>query len=183
MSDEILWHVDENDQPIGPGFVDRKTAHSNRDMRHREIVVVLNQDGKHLIQKRSKRKDKYPEFWTAAATGHVSYGQSYETAAREELEQELGVLGVALSWLGKVLIETDEESKFVGIFSGTLADDQSITPDPEEVDEVRAVSTRELLLLLQTEKFTPGAYAVLAHLAATSDESLVSSGESHQQIK
>ena len=47
--------------------------------------------GELFLQKRSPWKDKHPNKWDSSAAGHLDAGEDYETAARRELSEELGL--------------------------------------------------------------------------------------------
>ena len=87
---ELFYLVDKNDKVLG--FTARKQAHKDRSKIHRSVDVVATNSSKQiLLQKRSKHKDTFPGFWTISASGHVTYGQTYEQAAKREIEEELGI--------------------------------------------------------------------------------------------
>lgn len=157
---ELFYHVNDQDQVIDS--VTRGEAHSNPEIFHRSVfVLVFNQAGELLLQKRSASKDRFPEFWTVSASGHVNYGQSYDEAAARELEEELG-LSLVLKPEQKIF--EPEESEFSWIYSAELADNQPINFDPTEISAVRFVAPSELRQFQQNHPLTPGALAVLQAL-------------------
>lgn len=157
---ELFYHVDDQDQVIGS--VARGEAHANPEILHRSVfVLVFNQAGELLLQKRSASKDRFPEFWTVSASGHVNYGQSYAEAAARELEEELG-LSLVLKPEQKVFLP--EESEFAWVYTTKLTDDQPINFDPTEISVVRFVAPSELRQFQQNHPLTPGALAALQAL-------------------
>jgi isopentenyldiphosphate isomerase len=54
-------------------------------------VFLLDEDGRIYLQKRSIEKLEHPGKWDSSASGHVESGESYQTAAARELEEEIGV--------------------------------------------------------------------------------------------
>lgn len=161
---ELLWHVDENDNPIGP--IERKKAHSDASFIHRVVLILLRDaENNYLLQKRSESKDKYPGAWTVAASGHVDYLESYELAAERELREELGLIGIALTQVNTLLIRTEEESQYVGVFVGEVNKTDEIAVDRGEITDLITVDEKRLLCLLSEEQFTPFAYQVLSLLA------------------
>ena len=63
-------------------------------LRHRAVhIFVWRSDGPLLIHLRSDDKEEFSSVWLSSALGHVSAGESYESAARRELAQELGISG------------------------------------------------------------------------------------------
>jgi len=112
---EYFYIVDENDRVIGKAS--REECHSNPKLIHRSVYIfMLNSKGEIFIQRRSLKKDLYPGFYTASATGHVDYGEDYDEAARRELKEELGI-DAPLHRLGKVksFSETEREISMVYI--------------------------------------------------------------------
>jgi 16S rRNA (adenine1518-N6/adenine1519-N6)-dimethyltransferase len=70
------------------------------ELPHRSVhILVQNRVGKWFLQKRSVWKDSNPGKWDSSVAGHLQAGEGYETAARRELREELGVTEYA--WLGK----------------------------------------------------------------------------------
>ncbi len=157
---ELFYHVDDQDQVIGA--VTRGEAHANPEILHRSVfVLVFNQAGELLLQKRSASKDKFPGCWTISASGHVDYGHSYAEAAARELEEELG-LSLVLKPEQKIFLP--EESEFAWIYSAKFADDRSINFDPTEISVVRFVAPKQLQQFQQDHPLTPGALAALQAL-------------------
>jgi len=154
---ELFYHVDDQDRVIGA--VTRGEVHANPEILHRSVfVLVFNQAGELLLQKRSASKDKFPGCWTISASGHVDYGHSYAEAAARELEEELG-LSLVLKPEQKVFLP--EESEFAWIYSAKLADNQPINFDPTEISAVRFVAPSQLRQFQQNRPLTPGATRVL----------------------
>ncbi len=86
---EYFWVVDEEDHVIGKET--REKCH-NTKLIHRSVYIFLNNSKKGIfIQKRSMMKDLYPGYYTGSASGHVTFGETYDKAALRELEEELGV--------------------------------------------------------------------------------------------
>jgi isopentenyl-diphosphate Delta-isomerase len=148
---ELFYLVDENDNELES--VPRAEAHADRTKIHRSVQIVLsNAAGQVLLQKRSMNKDKHPGKWTVSASGHVTYGQSYQEAAIRELAEELGV-SCKLSFVSKSLNVGKTEQEYAAIFVGECEE----TPtkiDKSELDEVKWFSRDELARFCQQEKLT-----------------------------
>ena len=79
MPEEIFDVVDECDRVVGQA--PRSVVHA-RKLLHRAVhIFVFNSRRELLLQKRSALKDEYPLCYTSSASGHLSAGESYETAA------------------------------------------------------------------------------------------------------
>ena len=86
---EMFDVVDPDDRVIG--VASRGRVHAE-GLRHRAIhILVFNAQGEIFLQKRSAWKDKHPGKWDSSAAGHLDSGETYETAARRELSEELGL--------------------------------------------------------------------------------------------
>ncbi len=156
---EYFYHVDENNRVIGKaprGEVHRK------GIWHRAVHIILtNSKGDILLQKRSMTKDLYKGYWTDAAAGHVTYGQSYESAAKRELKEELGI-DVKLEPLFIVKKYTGNDNEFVKVFSARHDGPFKINKD--EVDFVKFFSYGEVLQMMKKEKFTPATIVIFEEI-------------------
>lgn len=99
---ELFYWVDENDQELGA--ITRREAHNGSFKIHRGVwVMVFNKRGELFLHKRSSTKDSDPGKWSLSVGGHVTYGQTYEVAAKREFTEELGVAAPQLEFLEKYL--------------------------------------------------------------------------------
>lgn len=90
MSDEIVTLVDANDLVVGEAPRSRVRS---QGLIHRVCyILVFNTDGQLLLQKRTSIKDLYPGYYDAAAGGVLLAGESYESSAIRELQEELGIV-------------------------------------------------------------------------------------------
>jgi len=86
---EKLDIVNEDDNIIGQDT--RENIHQH-GLLHREIhVIVYNDKGEILFQKRAKDKDICGGLLDVSVGGHVDLGEDYEEAAIKELEEETGI--------------------------------------------------------------------------------------------
>ncbi|MCU1360191.1 MAG: yfcD [Ilumatobacteraceae bacterium] len=61
-------------------------------LRHRCVfIAVVHPDGRLLVHQRSPSKDLWPSWWDIAVGGVVLAGESYDSAARRELAEEVGI--------------------------------------------------------------------------------------------
>ncbi|MEI7730567.1 MAG: SlyX family protein [Verrucomicrobiota bacterium] len=89
MSEEIFDVVNERDEVIGRET--RREVH-RLGLKHRAVhVLVFNRRGELFLQKRSWKKDKHPGTWDSSASGHLASGEDYDTAARREVREEIGL--------------------------------------------------------------------------------------------
>jgi isopentenyl-diphosphate delta-isomerase len=155
---ERLTFVDENDQPIGVG--DRKEAWKKGYYTRNIRVVIRDEKGRFLSQKRSTKKNTYPGIWTVAASGHVDEGESWDTAAHRETTEEVGV-SVQLKPIGTFNFSSDEGEKrvrqIIHVYEGHIDSSTRFILEPDEVDDIRWFELDELKLLINSSpnEYTP----------------------------
>lgn len=159
---ELFYLVDENDNVLGS--IPRGEAHKDRTKIHRSVsIVLINDQGQVLLQKRSIKKDIDPEKWTVSASGHLTFGQGYEDAAYRELAEEIGVTDVHLELKLKKLFPLEREQEIASIYVATY-NDHPTKLDPDEVTEVMWVTVAELEKLHSEQQLTLMAGMVLESL-------------------
>lgn len=149
MQDELFVVVNRKDEIIG--YRTRYECHHNKQLIHRAIgVVVFNDRGQVLLQKRSKNKDLYPGLYTTSASGHVSKGETYLQAAKRELREELGITA-PLKKEVKFLMKLEQETEIDYLFSAKH--NGPFYPEKDDIDEVKFVTSAELSQM--QPQFTP----------------------------
>jgi len=137
---EILDLVNENDEIIGE--VVRKDVHSNKELIHREIaVIIVDSKNRILLQKRSDYKTVNSGAWSVTA-GHVLKGENLLVTAHQELKEEVG-FNTNLVFIKKVLHRYEWETHFVNYFLGRY-NGEEINIEQAEVSEARFFSEEEL---------------------------------------
>ncbi len=112
--EEIFDLVDERDQVIGR--VRRGDAHRDPALLHRSVqVLVFGSDDRLLLQRRSQRKDLFPGYYCASASGHVASGESYDATAARETAEELGITP-PLFGLGTTIVRSPYETEITALF-------------------------------------------------------------------
>lgn len=87
---ELLDIYDENNRPLSI-TKNRRKVHLDGDWHRTSQIWILNKKGDILCNLRSSGKDLFPLYWDLSIGGHVKSGDSYETTAQRELEEELGI--------------------------------------------------------------------------------------------
>jgi len=152
--EEMLVVVDEEDRVVG--YKPRVECLKNPEWITRTVSVALfNSKGEVLLQKRSKKKDRYPGYFTMSASGHVNKGESGEEAAYRELKEELGI-EVSLEFFAKRLVNCDKR-EYVSYFKGYYEGEFLLAND--EVESVKYFSLENLRELIKENKIliTPNA--------------------------
>lgn len=150
--EEIFDIVDEHDQVVGQA--PRSVVHAQKLLHRAVHIFVFNSRRELLLQMRSSLKDEYPLCYTSSASGHLSAGESYETAAPRELEEELG-LAAPLEWLAKFPAGPQTSQEHTVLYR-TFTD---LAPriDPREIDAVTFHSLDEISVMIgrRPEVFSP----------------------------
>lgn len=160
--DEIFEIVDGNGNVTGTAL--RSECHGNPALVHRcAHVVVYHPDGRMLLQKRSDDKDIQPGKWDTAVGGHLGVGEDFETGARREMNEELGLdKSMPLKFLFDSQIRNEVESENVRVFS--VVTEGPFDFDRNEISEVRFWTVEELKQSLERNDFTPNLKAELKKL-------------------
>ncbi|HMI09452.1 MAG TPA: NUDIX domain-containing protein [Candidatus Saccharimonadales bacterium] len=155
---ERLTLVDENDQLIRVG--DRKEAWANGYYTRNIRVVLRDQNGRFLSQKRSMKKDTFAGMWTVAASGHVDEGETWVEAALRETREEIGI-SASLKLVGDFIFKNDEGDKkirqIIHVYEGIIDGSTQFDLEEDEVEDIKWYELDELKSLMQEipDKFTP----------------------------
>ena len=144
--EEYFDIINEEGQVIGQAT--RCACHNDPNLIHRavHILVVDNQD-RIFLQKRSPKKDIQPGKWDTSVGGHLNAGETYDQAARRELEEEIGVSGVTPRYLYSYRWRTSVESEDVRTYLLVWKRPVLATPfslQPEEITDGRFWSFEEI---------------------------------------
>jgi isopentenyl-diphosphate delta-isomerase len=151
------------------GGMDKLRAHQAPGHLHRAFsVLLLDPQGKVLLQQRAPSKYHFAGRWSNSCCGHPAPDVSVVTAAQERTFGELG-LEVQLEAVGSFVYHAaDEASGLVEheddtVLVGRLQARALPAPDPEEVSATRLVSPADLRaeLAADPEAFTPWLAQVL----------------------
>ncbi len=157
--EEIFDVVDENNKVVGKAT--RKEAHT-KGLLHRAVhILIVNSKGQVLLQKRSMTKDLYKGYWIDAAAGHVDSGESYESSARRELKEELGI-STKLEALFDCKKYTGNDNEIIRVFLGKH--NGPFKAHKEEVDFVRFFGPKTILKMMKTENFTPATITIFEEI-------------------
>ena len=166
---EQLEIIDESGRVVGR--VPRAMCHGDPSLAHRAVhVFVKNSRGDVFLQKRSRAKRVQPGRWDTSVGGHLAPGEGYGAAALRELEEELGVkladparLVRCHDYVWRSAIETEHVRTFV---LEHVEHDGPFTLHPEEIEDGRFWSEREIREAVGTGVLTPNLEEELRRLAA-----------------
>lgn len=155
---ELFIVVDKDDNILG--YKTRRECHSDRSLIHRAIhILITNDKGEILLQKRSKTKDLQPGLYTLSVGGHVTKGETYETTAKRELFEELGI-NTPIELITKYLAEVADQTEYVKVYEGQFNGPFKI--DPKEIEEVAFFPKNKLSEM--KGNITPISLLTLKHL-------------------
>jgi len=156
-ADEIVAIVDERNHCIGAATRGEMRA---RGLIHRSTyILVFNPKGELFVQKRSFTKDVYPGYYEPVAGGVVLTEESYQTGARRELEEELGIRDIALCGLFEFYFEDGNLRVWGAAFSCVY--DGKIVIQQEEVESGAFLAVQDVLNHAKAQPFTPDGMYVL----------------------
>jgi isopentenyldiphosphate isomerase len=85
MPEEVIEIVDTEGRTIG--LRNRSEVHRDPSLLHKVVhVLIFNDAGQLLLQKRSMKKDVAPGKWDTSVGGHVSPGEDLMFAALREMD-------------------------------------------------------------------------------------------------
>jgi 8-oxo-dGTP pyrophosphatase MutT (NUDIX family) len=154
---EYVDLVDANDNVVG-----RVTRGEMRAgiLRHRAVfVAVTSPDGKLLIHRRSDIKDLWPGWWDIAVGGVVAAGETYGSAVRRELAEEVGIDNGDPVFLGSGAYD-DADVSLIG-HCYHLVHSGPIEARDGEVAEFLWVDLPELRGRLDRDRFLPDSVSLL----------------------
>jgi isopentenyl-diphosphate delta-isomerase len=116
--------VDRDDKEVG--IMEKMEAHRLGKLHRAFSILLFNDEGKMLLQKRSVHKYHSGGLWTNACCSHPLPEEKMEDATRRRLKEEMGIdLQPAFSYKflykAKVtsdLTEHELDHVFIGIFNG-----------------------------------------------------------------
>lgn len=146
------------------GLLERSECHKNPEIAHKAVhVLVFNSKLELLLQKRSNKKELYPDHWDTSVGGHLMPGETYLEAAIRECLEELGFKPENLNFLYSYRANFPNETELVKTYY-TIFDGPYNFSNSQEVSEVKFFSLEELFLLKDMAGFSPYFLVELKHL-------------------
>jgi isopentenyl-diphosphate Delta-isomerase len=133
--------VDEHDNAIGT--MEKLEAHQKGVLHRAFSVLLFNDEGQLLLQKRSNEKYHSAGLWTNTCCSHPLPGERIEDATTRRLREEMGIDAqtkfaykfIYKTALDKQLIEHEFDHVFIGLFNGTPAINKNEVADWKFVDK------------------------------------------------
>lgn len=140
-SDEMLEITDRHGKVTG--LAPRLEMHGNPLLIHRVVhVLVFNEKGWLLMQKRSNDKDVAPGKWDTSVGGHVNPGEDLLEAAEREMQEELGIINCSPEFLYSYTHTNPYETELVYTYSCIY--EGGLSFNKQEMDEIKFWSIAEI---------------------------------------
>lgn len=164
MSSPRILIVDADDNPVGSASMQEALE---KGLTRRVARIMLNNPNNQLLlQKRANNERVYPGCWDNSVAGHVDEGETALDAALREMEEEIGISGLDLEFVGKYYFEAVDATGKVRKWNHLYKAEIDFTPDqlnPEEVSEVRWFNLKDIKAMIseKPEDFTDGVIEVI----------------------
>jgi len=152
QDEEWLPLVDEQGTVVGKA--PRSVCHRGEKLLHPVVHLHVLNNQKHLyLQKRPMNKLVQPGKWDTAVGGHISFGETLETALKREAWEEIGLRDFAAKLLKTYRWDSEIESELVYVF--VSHDFKSIHLHSDEVEEGRFWTRKQIDENIGNQIFTP----------------------------
>ena len=154
MSEEFVILVDENDNQIGTE--EKVKCHLPNGKLHRAFTALLfDNQGRLVLTRRAKEKMLWPNDWDGTFASHPREGETYVSSGERRMPEELGI-GGTLDYLHKFEYhvpykDVGSENEICGTLIGIIDDSTEIKEIEGEIDQIKYISSKELLLELKTK--------------------------------
>lgn len=143
-SEEMLFVVDENNNPIKPET--REYTHSNGLWHRTAHIFIVDGHGNILCQQRSLKKDQSPGKWEPFFGGHLAAGVSYVDGALTELEEELGIDVTKENMNEYIVYKYLRSKEFCGVYyTSWSGNTKTLKIEKDEVEKVEWLPIEEVL--------------------------------------
>lgn len=138
--DMVIDAVDQYDSPIGEV---RRSEAFERLLNFRVAhVLVFNRRREILVQQLADARARHALKWGSSVAAYVYAGESYRSAARRRLVEELGIPDAELTAIGKTSMFDEGCLKFIGVFS--TVNEGPFDFDRDHIHTVEFVPIREI---------------------------------------
>lgn len=142
--EEQIILVDANDAPVGT--MGKLETHEKGFLHRAFSIIVKNDKGEILLQKRAVGKYHSGGLWTNTCCGHPRAGEEILSAAHRRLREEMG-FDCELAEVAAFIYEADldrglKENEFLHVFVGAYNGDPA--PNPNEADDWKRMTGDDL---------------------------------------
>jgi isopentenyl-diphosphate delta-isomerase len=136
----LIDRVDADDRSIGR--IPRERALAEGANFRTAHIFVFDHAERLLLQRLSATRRRNPGRWGSSVASYVRSGEAYEEAAQRRLREELG-LRTALRFVGKMPMQDEHSTKFVGLY--TCISESAEICEPDHIAELRYWSRADLV--------------------------------------
>ena len=174
---DLVELVDSDGRAVGESTVEE--AHQAPGRLHRAFSVLLvDPEGRLLLQQRAASKTRFPLRWANACCGHPAPGEPVVVAASRRLAEEVGLRAVPLAKIGVYVYRAGDpvtgrvEHEYDHVLLGRVVRDPHLDPDPTEVADVRWLTGDSLRddLDAQPDRYAPWLGGVTGNLIGWSGD-------------
>lgn len=154
VSEDEEWLPLVNERGEIVGKAPRSFCHRGEKLLHPVVHLHVLNNQKHVyLQKRPMTKLVQPGKWDTAVGGHISAGETLETALKREAWEEIGLQNFSAKLITTYRWDSEIESELVYVF--VSHDFRSIHLHSEEVEEGRFWTSRQIDFNTGKGIFTP----------------------------
>ena len=136
MSDELVFVVDENDNPLKP-LPRAKVISEGLWRRTAGVLIVDPGTRKVLCQKRSEYKDERPGVWVSMFGGKCDPEEKPTETAKRELREEAGIDLPTKDFMFVVKARSEKHHQFEYLYWAKWSGDEAkLKYDPKEVSKI-----------------------------------------------
>ncbi len=146
-STDVVVLLDPMGEPVGT--LGKAAAHQSPGHWHAAFSAMLvDDDGRVLLQRRAAGKYHFPGRWTNSCCSHPQPGESLADAVRRRVPQELGIDidDLDLQLAGSFWYRAEDpdtglvEQEYDQVVEVRGVDPSTVVPNPDEVDDVEWVT-------------------------------------------
>jgi isopentenyl-diphosphate delta-isomerase len=152
MMNDLVVLVNEQDEVVGT--MRKALVHTDKTPLHRGLsVFVFDEKGRVIVQQRALHKKTWPGVWSNSCCGHPLPGETYKTAARRKVKEELGIEVIGMEKVSDYRYRFERngvvENEICPVFRCLV--EGKVELDPAEVADWKWMDWEEWMKLLKND--------------------------------